>query len=52
MEEFSVATVSEDRKYFSPRFLRFVAFEIIQNNVRLCIDIREDCKMYIGKRNA
>jgi hypothetical protein len=45
MEEFSLTTVAGDGK-----FLLFVAFEIIQNSVRLCITTGENYKMYIEKK--
>jgi hypothetical protein len=44
-----VVTVAGEWKYLPGSFHPFVAFEIVQNNVRLCIDTRDTQKMQMGK---
>jgi hypothetical protein len=48
MEEMNVNIAAKDGNYTFRMFRPFVAFVIIQNNVRLRIDTRED-KIWEGK---
>jgi spore coat polysaccharide biosynthesis protein SpsF (cytidylyltransferase family) len=44
-----VETVARDQKSLVQSFCPFVTFDLIQNNVQLHINTREDYKMYMGK---
>lgn len=49
MENFSVEAVARDGNCLLSRFLPFGPFEIIPNNVLLCVNTREDYMLYVKK---
>jgi hypothetical protein len=44
-----VETVARDGKYLFQRFCPFIAFEVIQNNMQVCVNARKNYKIYVGK---
>jgi hypothetical protein len=52
MQWFSVKAAARERKCLLRRLRSFLAFDIVQNNVRLYIHTREDFKIHMEKWSA